>query len=231
MHLPPGKAKMAATEEEPMRSSVQMPETPWPSEMLITVDEQPLPLLELLWVREAYELAPRGDDLPPLLSDTPSTAPSFAVEAEERERWERAWPLAWRAAVAHIGVSQDERGWNDLPSSADGSTERDDLLHRITGPRWRDRVGDGAFAGDLHRTWLRRADATASTWVPRRLEDNPERRDLEALIGAWHAGLERIVTIPCSTEFTRKIGESTLLLTAETRRSSDQYRRALSTFG
>lgn len=214
-----------------MRSSVQMPETPWPSEMLITVDEHPLPLLELLWIREAYELDPRGYGLPPLLADTPSTALGFTLEAEEREQWERTWPQVWRAAVAHVGVSQDERVWNDVPSSADGSPERADLLHRITGPRWRDRFGDRALAGDLHRAWMRRADDIASASVPDRLEDHPERRDLEALISAWRAGLKRIVTIPCSTEFTRKVGESTLLLTAETRRSSDHYRRALSTFG
>lgn len=230
-NLPPMTTKMAASEEETMKSSVQMPDTPWPSEMLITVDERPLSLLELLWVREAYELDPRGDDLPPLLANTPRTATGAAIEAEERERWEHAWPQVWRAAVAHAGVSQGEQVWIDLASSADGSAERDDLLHRITGPRWRDRFGDQAFTSDLHRAWLRRADATASTSVARRLEDHPERRDLEALIGAWRVGLRRVVTIPCSTNFARKIGESALLLSAETRHSSDRYRRALSAFG
>jgi len=38
------------------------------------------------------------------------------------------------------------------------------------------------------------------------------------------------VTIPCSGEFTRRVGENALLMTAATREDSDSYRRALSSF-
>lgn len=63
-----------------------------------------------------------------------------------------------------------------------------------------------------------------------RIEDSSERRDLPTLISAWHAGLTKIVTIPCSGEFTRRASENALLMTAVTRANSDSYRRALSTF-
>jgi hypothetical protein len=66
--------------------------------------------------------------------------------------------------------------------------------------------------------------------MPTRLEDQPERRDLAALIPAWRAGLTTIVTIPCAGEFTLRIGENALLTTAATREDSDSYRRALSMF-
>ena len=62
------------------------------------------------------------------------------------------------------------------------------------------------------------------------LEDHPERRDLPTLISAWRAGLTKIVTIPCSGEFTRRVSKNALLVTAGTREDSDSYRRALSTF-
>lgn len=37
-----------------MRSVHQIPGNPWPHDMTITVEDRPAPLLELLWLREAY---------------------------------------------------------------------------------------------------------------------------------------------------------------------------------
>lgn len=65
---------------------------------------------------------------------------------------------------------------------------------------------------------------------PRALEDSPERRDLDALIPAWRAGLTRIVTIPCSEVHTQKIGPNTLLVTERTRADSESFQNALASF-
>ena len=52
-----------------MRSSVPIPGNPWPHDMLITVEDNPHALVDLLWIREAWNLQPAANDLPPLLSD------------------------------------------------------------------------------------------------------------------------------------------------------------------
>ena len=62
------------------------------------------------------------------------------------------------------------------------------------------------------------------------LENSPERRDLEALIPAWRAGLTKVVTIPCRGDHTRRVGDNALLVTDETRADSERDRRALAAF-
>lgn len=212
-----------------MRSSEPMPGNPWPQGMSITVEDRPHTLLELLWIREAYELRPQGEDLPPFLLDTPATVRASAVSAETRDEWEAAWPGIWSDAVAHAGQDSDPGLFEELHNTADGSTERTDLLHRIVGRSWRDYFGDSAF-DDSHETWSQRGMGAHLAAMPTQLENQPERRDLPALIPAWRAGLTKIVTIPCSGEFIRRVGENALLTTAATRENSDSYRRALSAF-
>lgn len=215
-----------------MRSNASTPEGQWPHDMLITVDDQPLSLLELLWLREAYGLGPRGADLPPLLLDPPPALPRSAINIEEHEKqeWERAWPRVWHAAVAHVGEVRNPVASDELDATNDGSIERADLLRRIIGPRWRDTFGHGAFDNNWYRAWLQ--GQTGGNWAATRTraEDEPEQRDLAGLVPAWRAGLIKIVTIPCLGEFTRRVGKNTLLLTAQTRQNSDSYRYALSTF-
>ncbi|MGP9649378.1 hypothetical protein ACT3TP_02690 [Glutamicibacter sp. AOP38-B1-38] len=185
-----------------MRSSKPMPGNPWPHDMAIAVDDRPSLLLELLWIREAYELEPPGEDLPPLLSDTPVVVRDAVVSTDTRAKWEYAWPRFWHAA-AHADMA---------------------------GPGWREEFGDDAFDSDSYRTWSQRGwDAYLAT-LPARVEDSPEWRDLPDLIPAWRAGLRRIITIPCSGAFTRKLGENALLMAFATRENSDSYRQALSMF-
>ncbi|WP_166984087.1 hypothetical protein [Paramicrobacterium fandaimingii] len=197
--------------------------------MSITVEDRPHTLLELLWVREAYELRPQSENLPPLLLDTPVTVQDSAVSAETRDEWEAAWPGIWQAAVAHVGQDSDPGLFEELQNTADGSTERANHLHRIVGRNWRDNFGDSAF-DDSYSIWSQRGMDAHLAAMPTQLENQPERRDLPALIPAWRAGLTKIVTIPCSGEFIRRVGENSLLTTAATRENSDSYRRALSTF-
>lgn len=213
-----------------MRSNTPIPGNPWPHDMSITVEDRPNTLVELLWIREAYELQPRGEDLPPLLSDTPATVQDSAGSAETREEWEAAWPGIWHDALTHVGQDRDPRLFDELSTTADGSSERADLLQRMIGPTWRDAFGDSAFDHDSHTTWFQRGMNTHLAAMPKSLAEQPEHRDLPALIPAWRAGLTKVVTIPCSGDFTRRVGENALLMTATTRENSDSYRRALSSF-
>lgn len=213
-----------------MRTDAPITGDPWPHDMSITVEEQPHALVELLWIREAYGLRPRGEDLPPLLLDSPRPARGASTGVAARERWEQEWPAIWRAAEAHAGLDHDPRLFDELHATPSGSTRRADLLRQIGGPDWRESFGGDALDDDSYREWVERLSDALPTAMPRRLEEQPERRDLAALIAAWRAGLTRIVAIPCIGEFTRRVGENALLMTARTRENSDSYRRALFSF-
>lgn len=214
-----------------MRSSEPIPGEPWPHDMMLTIEDRPTALLELLWVREAYGLAPRGEGLPPMLVDSPAAVHDDTVSADARTAWAQAWPRLWQQTAAHAGRENDPRIFEELGRTADGSTERADLLRRLIGPSWRDDVGGTALDSPAYRTWLESGAAAHLAALPTRLEDSPERRDLAALIPAWRAGLTIIITIPCVGEFTRRIGPNALLVTSATRADSAAYRRALGTFG
>lgn len=208
-----------------MRSTTPIPGNPWPHDMVITVDDDPHQLVELLWVREAWGLEATGGDLPPGLVEPPPRA----GEPDEREAWEAAWPQVWEAAVRHAAVRVEPSVFEELRRTADGSAERAELIRRLRGPTWRGRFGDTAFTED-YRAWTEARFYARRDDRPRSLAESPERRCLDALIPAWQAGLAKVVTIPCRGEHTRVIGGSALLVTEATREDPGRYAAALGTF-
>ena len=213
-----------------MRSSEPIPGGAWPHDMTLTVDDRPSTLLELLWVREAHGLDPQGDELPPLLVDTPTPVHDTSISDETRTRWEDGWPRVWGAVAAHAGPERDPAQCEMLRNTANGSPERAEHLRLLVGPDWRDEFGDSAFANPFYSAWDREGFDAHTASRPQSLQSSPERRDLAALVAAWHRGLTKVVTIPCQGEFTRKIGPSTLLMTTATRDDSASYQRALASF-
>lgn len=213
-----------------MRSSRPIPGNPWPHEMVITVEDRPSTLLELLWIREAHDLHLNGADLPPLLVDTPDGASGVRASAAVRVEWEMGWPRMWHAAVEHAGRDQDPGVFERLRQTANGSPERAKILHGMVGPSWRDGFGDAVFDDDSYQDWSRRTTNAHLSSMRQRMTDSPEHRDLDALIRAWRAGLTKIVTIPCEGEYSRKITPNALLMTDATRNDSVSYQRALDSF-
>jgi hypothetical protein len=213
-----------------MRSSRPIPGNPWPHEMGITVEDRPSTLLELLWIREAHDLHLNGADLPPLLVDTPEGASGAGASEAERVEWEMAWPRIWHAAVEHVGRDQDPGLFKRLQQTANGSPEREKILHEMVGPSWRDRFGDAVFDDDSYHDWSRRGTDAHLSSMRQGMTQSPEHRDLDALIQAWRAGLTKIVTIPCRGEYSDKITPNGLLMTDATRNDSDSYQRALDSF-
>jgi len=212
-----------------MRSARPIPGNPWPHEMTITVDDAPSTLLELLWIREAYDLH-LDDDLSPLLTDAPEAANGSVLSESTRATWEQAWPRMWRAATQHSGRDQEPSQFERLQRTANGSPERLQILHEIVGPSWRDGFGDAAFADASYREWSQRRSDKQVSAMGRPLDESPEHRDLDALIRAWRAGLTKVVTIPCRGEFSRTVTGNALLMTDTTRADSSAYRRALNSF-
>lgn len=211
-----------------MRSLIPIPGDPWPHDMVITIEDRPDALLELLWLREAYELRPDADDLPPLLQVPPRGDMTNVPSAAEREEWTAAWPSLWAATLAHAGKDSDPALHERLRRSPNGSPERLHLLQEIVGPNWRDRFGADALDRDSYREWN---DATFQATLaarPAGLEGHALRRDLDAVISAWRAGMTKIIAIPCRGEHAQRIGANALLITEQMMTSSDAFRRALS---
>ncbi|MFJ3380671.1 hypothetical protein ACIPJ2_09690 [Curtobacterium sp. NPDC090217] len=206
-------------------STTPDPGNPWPRDMLLTIENGAQTLLDLLWVREAWALDPVGEDLPPVLVDTPDR--ETGGSGADRARWSVAWPALWGACLAHAGSQPDPRAIERLHDPSIPQAERRALLEQVSGPSWRDEFGDAAFTRRYDEWTSARFDEITSPEVLRR---SPERERLEQLVPAWRAGLTTIVEIPCRGTFTRRVGPYGLLVTAETRSEPDGYAAALSSF-
>lgn len=197
--------------------------------MVITIENDSQTLLELLWIREAWQLHPVGDDLPPALVETPSFVGESKRSSAPITQWQDAWPNIWNASVHHAGTSHDPRILEQLHGSKIGSEERRRLLGELVGPSWRDSFGADAFTEDEqqwnYRMFRQRVDRSLRQW-----DEQPERVALDVLIASWQSGLTKIVEIPCRGTFTRVIGKNALLVTVETRADAERYREALTKF-
>lgn len=164
--------------------------------MVIRITDDADVLLQLLWVREAWALEPMGTDLPPRPAPLPVFVPSAQRLRRNKREWEQAWTELWFAALHHLARPRDANVWQSLHGSAPGSTEGADLLDSLTGPSWGARFDDAPFDDDYH-DWVGglSEQTIADQQVP--LEQQPERRCLDALVPAWRRGLTTIITIPC----------------------------------
>ncbi len=207
-----------------------MPGNPWPHDMIITVDDRPHTVLELLWMREAHGLRPVGDALPPLLVDRPAPA-ARPVDEETRERWSAAWSRVWDEVVAHAAVEPDQAVLDRLLDETLSPDERAALLRRLVGPTARDEYGDDVLDDAAYRVWERRGSEAHLATQLTTLADSPEHREVTTLAHAWRRGLEKVVTVPCRGTYVRQIGPRALLVTDEVRRDPASYRAALDSFG
>jgi len=196
--------------------------------MVISIEDRPHAADEMLWVREAYGLEVEGD-VPPRLTDTPAPA-GRELTAAERSRWAAVWPVLWRDVIEHAGRPTDHAAMERLMDRDLPADERGSLLSQVMGPSWRDEFGDTVFDEPSYRQWQDHSFEAARSIRPRPLDEQPERRDLDALAPAWRRGLERIVVLACRGPYVRTLGSRALLVTTEVREESQAYRAALASF-
>ena len=212
-----------------MQSSRPLPGNPWPRGMVLTVEEDSRVLAELLWIREAWDLHPVGNDLPPSLSGQITQLPASAGSPDRVATWRAAWPGIWDASIRHAGLIRDSRMVDQLHRTPSGSREREQLFRKLFGPSWRDEFGDDALP-EQYAAWEESRFEAQSQRRQRTPDEGPERLSLSALIRAWQSGLSNIVTIPCQGSYTRIIGPHSLLVTEETRNNAQTYSAALAQF-
>ncbi|WP_243500343.1 hypothetical protein [Microbacterium sp. VKM Ac-2923] len=196
--------------------------------MTMETDDRPTMVNELLWVREAFDLAVEGDAPPPLL-DSPAAA-SRSLTESERARWTAAWPEVWTAVVEHAVRPHDPEAMGRLMRQDTPARERPALLALLAGPSWRDEFGDEVFDDPSYRAWDERSFASIRSALPPNWEAQPERRAVESLAGAWRRGLQKVVVLACSGTFVRSVGSTGLLVTKGDRDDDASYRRALASF-
>jgi hypothetical protein len=216
-------------EEISMRSCVPIPGNPWPHDMALTIEDDTHTLVDLLWVREAWNLNPAGDDLPPLLSNFSAGAQHETTLTDKTSEWQEAWSAIWLACLQHAGQIRDPSVFEQLRQTANGSVERLALLEELVGPSWRDSFGDEAFT-EQYQIWNQAQFETSSRRHLQSLDEEPERVSLAAVIPAWQAGMTKVVVIPCKGTYSRVIGQHALLVTAETRDDPARYGEALGLF-
>jgi len=209
-----------------MRSVQLIPGDPWPWEMSIVIDDRPSALLDLLWVREAHALDVGGDDGPPPLTHTPEPA-TVPLHAATRSAAEKAWSRIWRAAAEHAGREVDNAAIGKLHSAGLSESERDELLRSVVGSTWEDEFGNDVFDEPAYQAWKQSVMEGVLERHRRGVVHHQERRDVDALVPAWRAGLTKIVAIPCRGDYSRPLGAHGLLITGESRDDSERYRAAL----
>lgn len=208
-----------------MQSMEPVPGNLWPREMLITVEDGARPLLDLLWIREAYGLQPEGDDLPPLLLATP--APERPASDAPLAAWADGWSEVWRAALGHAALPRDPQMIQRLSTPTLDPALRSTLLDELFGPTWQDTFGDDALTPD-HEVWdTARAH---ERMAPERHRSSPEHDCVDALVPAWRAGLTTIVELPCRGVWSQRVGDHGLAVTTDTRTDRTAYADALRTF-
>lgn len=211
-----------------MKSSYPIPGDPWPPDMTMTVEDRPTTVNEMLWVREAFALNVTGDAPPPLI-DTPAPASRPLTDAE-RDHWTTAWPGLWSEVVDHAGRLHDREAMDRLMHRDTPPDERETLLHRLSGPSWRDEFGDEVFDDPSYRAWDARSFEAVRSAHPRSLEAQPERRAVSELASAWGRGLVKVVVLACEGTHVRTLPPQGLLVTAGDRAEDASYREALASF-
>lgn len=187
----------------------------WPAEMELTITEFPRPLMELLYVKHAWELSP--------WIQIPELEPAPPVGTSQRPaHWDLAalelrWAEVWRANVY----------WN-ARSQGDYSDKTDLAQHfGITGPVWwsREHGWDGLDQAAFSE-WMATLDGLKTATV----FDSPERRALPDAVAAWRHGLRQIFVMPYKPSGGAEWnGPEFMTVAAGTRRDPDAYPSALRT--
>lgn len=189
----------------------------WPKDMVITVDEHVQNLKMLLFVRQAWSLAPDLDI--PELNPAPETGNSRIPESLSRDVWEMLWKREWDRAWA----------WYNIRSAREVPLTQDEMrnisgpgqdLNPLMPPFWTVEHGEDGLDWAAFEAWDQQ-----TTPIP---PINVEFEHVPALVSAWQGGLTDVIVLPYRGFFAHRLNSGHMVVSTETRRSPELYDRALS---
>jgi len=196
-----------------------MPGNSWPHDMVIAVEDDPNGILELLFIRSAWKIAP-GAAIPALEPEPDpgaSAPPPTAGPDEWGERWRRAWRRAWD----WYSIRDPRQG--PTPELLRTRSRPGRPLHPASPPSWQAEHGEEGIDRDALARW--RDGLRPKQRLP--LDRQPERVCLPALVEAWRAGLELVIELPYAGHHARRLSPRHLVVSRATRADPDLYGRAL----
>lgn len=200
-----------------MRSSNPIGRNLWPNNMVIAVDEHPLSLNLLLFIRNAWSIA--TDVEMPELSPSPKAGASSVPNSVSIPEWEDRWRTAWSRAWAWYKVSDPD--WMKHPTQeiARQVFRPGQDLHPLIPPLWTAEYGWEGLDLEAFNDW----DRNLSPRIP----TDVERQSLTDLIPAWKSGLNTVIVLPYAGYFAERLTHGHLVVSAATRNDPEAYAKAL----
>lgn len=207
-----------------MRFSNPWGKNPWPHDMAITLEDRPLPLNLLLFIRHAWAIAANADIPEVLPAPAPGTskAPATASLAEWESRWRTAWERAWdwyQIAGPSRPQYPTEESMHQMQETLRQVMRPGQPLHPLVPPLWTAEYGWDGIDQEAFNAWYQ-------SLTPKFRTDE-ERQNLPSLIPAWESGLDTIIVLPYDGHFAQRVTRRHVAVSSSSRNDPDSYSRAL----
>lgn len=198
-----------------MRHPDDIPDGPWPPDMVLGIEECWSPLTFLLFVRSAWRLP--IETVPPLESEPSvgdSVRPVHLNQDEAISIWLRDWERAWTHFESpSLAVTRPDAQTQHLLDTL-SDDELWEAMSTEPSPLWNQGIDRNA-----HEVWR------MSQHV--KLGRLPEHNVVPALVEAWESGLTTIIQLPYAGYFGERINREHLVVSSVTRHDPEQFARAL----
>ncbi|WP_426978572.1 hypothetical protein ACQCSU_04910 [Pseudarthrobacter sp. O4] len=185
--------------------------------MVITVDEHPLSLNLLLFIRHAWSIAADADI--PALTPPPDPGASKMPESASIAEWTDRWRIAWNRAWGWYKIEDPDGTKHPTQEIMRQVLQPGQELHPLIPPFWTTEYDWDGLDRDAFNSWHR--DLSPS------IPNDAERQSLPDLIPAWETGLDTVIVLPYAGYFAQRITARRLAVSAATRNEPTTYSRAL----
>jgi hypothetical protein len=200
-----------------MQWNTARPGDPWPQDMLISVDDHPLALNLLLFVRHAWPIA-RNIKVP-ALSPVPNPGASKVPSTASIDEWSDRWRIAWERAWDWYKIQEPDSSKHPTPELMREVLRPGQELHPLIPPLWTTEYDWDGLDGDAFSKWQQELSQIPPSDV--------ERRVLPDLIPAWESGMDTVIVVPYAGYFAKRITRRHLAVSAATRNNTTTYSQAL----
>ncbi len=185
--------------------------------MVIRIEDHPLALNMLLFIRHAWSIAADADI--PELRPSPDPGSSTLPDSASVTQWEDRWRIAWRRAWDWYEVRDPSPSELPTPEMIRDVSRPGQDLHPLIPPLWSAEYGWEGLDLAAFNSWDQHLGA--------RIPTDAERWSLLDLIPAWESGLDTVIVLPYAGYFARRISRRHLAVSAATRDEPESYGRAL----